>query len=347
MLDATRLLYPAAALAFALSLLVWTQARTRQGRRLGLLLFAEAATSLLTAMLSSDDGRMHQASIAAFAAVVPMSTMAYLWFLGTVRSPWSAICRGRAMIVWGAACSLWFVVALTSPELFAPDRPGRATMQLAGMALFLFGLVLAIDQYRRATPSTRRADGWFLAGFGVRDSAWAIALPIFAFTPHTSRIDDAAIVYLAVSLMVFHLLIAYAILRANLFDIDLKIKFGLSRTTVAAIIAVAALVGSEAIERLLGVDQLLPAVLIGAAMSLVTRPLIRLGDRLADSAMPGVRDTPDYRARRTQEVYQAAWEQAIHDGIVTDAERDSLAALADSLGLSAGQARAIENAVGN
>jgi hypothetical protein len=60
--------------------------------------------------------------------------------------------------------------------------------------------------------------------------------------------------------------------------------------------------------------------------------------------MPRVHDTAEYRTVRKREVYRAATESAIRDGVVTEAERDVLATLADELGLTAGEARAIERA---
>lgn len=71
-------------------------------------------------------------------------------------------------------------------------------------------------------------------------------------------------------------------------------------------------------------------------------PLQRLGDRVAETALPGVRDTAEYRTVRKREVYRAAAESAMADGAMSGKERDVLATLADQLGLSAREALDIE-----
>lgn len=95
------------------------------------------------------------------------------------------------------------------------------------------------------------------------------------------------------------------------------------------------LVISEGVERVMGVNQLLPAVGTAAAISLIFRPLQRLGAETADRLMPGVRDDDDYRSVRKQQVYEAALAAAIRDGRLGEREREALATLAQELGMTA------------
>jgi hypothetical protein len=72
------------------------------------------------------------------------------------------------------------------------------------------------------------------------------------------------------------------------------------------------------------------------------RPLDRLATRVADSAMPAVQESEEYKLVRKQAVYRAAVESVLEDGEVTHKERRVLATLADELGLSAREALDLE-----
>ena len=74
-------------------------------------------------------------------------------------------------------------------------------------------------------------------------------------------------------------------------------------------------------------------------------PLQRLGERVANAALPHVEDTAAYRDNRARELYAAAWEAAMKDGTVTHKERDVLATLQEKLGLKPTEALAIERGV--
>ncbi|HLE97817.1 MAG TPA: hypothetical protein VI997_10640, partial [Candidatus Thermoplasmatota archaeon] len=89
------------------------------------------------------------------------------------------------------------------------------------------------------------------------------------------------------------------------------------------------------------------AVVGGVAVGLLlfaVRPIERAADRLADTAMPRVQDTDEYRTVRKREVYRAAVESALQDGIITEMERDVLATLQHELGIPAPEALRIERA---
>ena len=61
--------------------------------------------------------------------------------------------------------------------------------------------------------------------------------------------------------------------------------------------------------------------------------------------MPGVDPTPTYVDRRKSDVYAAAFEAAIGDGIVTEGERAILGSLVEQLEISTDDAQMIEASV--
>jgi uncharacterized membrane protein YebE (DUF533 family) len=141
------------------------------------------------------------------------------------------------------------------------------------------------------------------------------------------------------------LILGYAILRQQLLGIELKLKWTLRRGALAAIILAAFFVVSQLVQTFVGgfVPGLAGAAVAGLLLFAIT-PLQRFADRLADKAMPGVADTKEYRTVRKREVYRAAVESAMEDGVITAKERGVLATLADQLGLGAKEAHDVEKA---
>lgn len=99
--------------------------------------------------------------------------------------------------------------------------------------------------------------------------------------------------------------------------IDLKVKFSLKQSTVAAFFAVAFFVGSKVLERSVPVDGLILGLLVSGGIVLVLRPIQRFAEGLSTRPMGGVRDTPEYRRERKHPVYRAAIEGAMEDGVVS------------------------------
>ncbi|HVM45332.1 MAG TPA: hypothetical protein VM582_05300 [Candidatus Thermoplasmatota archaeon] len=83
-------------------------------------------------------------------------------------------------------------------------------------------------------------------------------------------------------------------------------------------------------------------IMAAGALLFALAPLQRVAERVADAAMPRVKETDESRMVRKREVYRAAVESALHDGVVTAREH---VPLAHQLGLSAGDARALEGEV--
>ena len=139
-------------------------------------------------------------------------------------------------------------------------------------------------------------------------------------------------------------LVVYGILRYSLFDIDLKLKASIRRSTVAAaFVAVYFLVsevGTVWFADVSGSDYW--GIAAAALLLLVLHPIQSLAERLADGLMPGAGPLselePDARAAFYREHVDLMW----MDGHLSPKDRIVLANLRARLGLDPNVAEAIE-----
>ena len=136
---------------------------------------------------------------------------------------------------------------------------------------------------------------------------------------------------------------AYAFLRSQLFNIDLKVKFALQQSAVGTLIIGGFIVGSEVLESLVPVSGTVLNIIVAIAILVMLRPMQRLALRMTDRLMHSVQNTPEYLDLRRLEVYRATLEGAVEDALVTDGERRILDNLRDKLGISSTEAVALEN----
>jgi len=137
-------------------------------------------------------------------------------------------------------------------------------------------------------------------------------------------------------------LIAYGILRTQLFDIDLRIRWTIKQSTLAGVIVAIIYVVSEGADRLLSSELGNVAGLLAAAVVMFfLAPLQRFAEGVASAAMPNTRNTPEYTAFRKLQVYEAALAEALPGG-VSDKERAMLDRLRETLGVSAIDAETLE-----
>src|SRR5207245_833672 len=138
-------------------------------------------------------------------------------------------------------------------------------------------------------------------------------------------------------------LLAYGILQTHLFDIDMKIKLGISRGTVATLgiigVIVAAKIAELYLSRTLGY---IAGGVVAGTMVVYALRLLKVGDRVANAAMPKVQPTSEYLAFKKLEVYRAAVESALETGGITTKERASLDRLCGKLNLASPDAAAVE-----
>jgi hypothetical protein len=214
-------------------------------------------------------------------------------------------------------------------------------------ASFLFALFASLHALRGAPPGLARARALaFVTGFGLRDLAWAGFYGWFAVLAARGdvwgEVPNWYLIYPLGSLLSVPL-IAYGILKTHLFDIDLRVKWTLQRSTLAAAFVAIVYLVSEGADRFFSAELGSAAgLLIGAGVVFFLAPLQRFAERVANAAMPSTQDTPAYAAFKKLQVYEAALAEALAGGGVSERERAMLARLRESLGIAAADAEALE-----
>ncbi len=134
------------------------------------------------------------------------------------------------------------------------------------------------------------------------------------------------------------LLLAYAILRHELLDLDVKVRWTVSKTTVAGVFVVVFFIVSEGaalvFSDLAGNEWL--GIVAAGALLFVLAPLQRLGDGIAARAVP---------ASDVEETYRVAVAKFLADDQITREEEGHLARLAARLGIDAERAFEIQEKV--
>lgn len=246
-----------------------------------------------------------------------------------------------------AAATLW---TLTN---FAPPRFGEAILYLAMASVFLFALAASVNAWYVSTGAARTRAKIFAMAFGFRDICWtfvysAALLPIW-FPDYVSKQtlnepfwDLHSLVYICGTLVAVPL-IAYGILRTQLFDIDLRIRWTIKQTTVAAAILSVVFLVSEGASMFLSAELgNVVGLLAAAVVMFFLAPLQRFAERVASTAMPNTENTPEYAAFRKMQVYETAVAEAREGGGISAKERSLLNTLRESLGISECDAAAIE-----
>ncbi|MDX1460989.1 MAG: hypothetical protein R3348_08025 [Xanthomonadales bacterium] len=227
---------------------------------------------------------------------------------------------------------------------------GITVLYISVTLLFLFALIASINAWRNAKSGIAKTRaGLFAVAFGVRDLFWCFTYGASfwmsatgTFSPENPLFWNVKIVY-ALGTVFAVPLIAYGILRAHLFDIDLMVRWTITQSTLAALIVAFIFLVSEGVSTFLSAELGTVAGLFAAAVVMFfLTPLQQFAERVASSAMPNTKNTPEYIAFRKMQVYEAALVDAMKEGGISAKERALLGHLRDSLGISLADAEAIE-----
>jgi hypothetical protein len=250
------------------------------------------------------------------------------------------------LAIIGLVLALSTVVTATLWE----SHVGSAALYIAVMLLFVIALIASIDAYRKAKPGLAKTRaGVFASAFGIRDACWGFTYGA-SFWMITTGMMDPSFVMFWITKVIYALgtlfavpLIAYGVLRAHLFDIDLRIRWTIKQSTLAALIVAIVFLISEGVSTFLSAEFGTVAGLFAAAVVIFfLTPLQQFAERIASSAMPNTKNTPEYLAFRKMQVYEVALVDALSEGGISDKERLLLGHLRDSLGITAADAQAIE-----
>lgn len=233
---------------------------------------------------------------------------------------------------------------------------GSSAIYVAMMVLFIFALVASLDAWRSAPDrgNARVRARAFAIAFGLRDICWGFVYGASFYMVYTQSFSIESDLFwivkavYALGTLLAVPLIAYGILRAHLFDIDLRIKWTIKQSTVAALIISFVFLVSEGASTFLA-DELGPVMGLLAAAVLIffLTPLQQFAERVAARAMPGTENTPEYIAFRKMQVYENALIEALAEEGISPKERALLNHLRNSLEISEADAKAIEADVAN
>jgi len=243
----------------------------------------------------------------------------------------------------GVSVALVFLVMLT------PLQIGGALLYVALLLVFGFALVASLQAWRAASGAARTKALVFVLAFGFRDVCWGFVYGIAGWELWTGTYTYVAepvqlryFFYMLGTLVAVPLL-TYGILRNQLFDIDLRIRWTIKQSTLAAAILSIIFLVSEAASQFLSAELgNILGLLAAAVVMFFLAPLQRFAERVASAAMPKTQNTPAYVAYRKMQVYEAAVTEAQQDGGISPKERALLARLRDSLGITESDAIAIE-----
>jgi hypothetical protein len=289
-------------------------------------------------------GTLHFLSDAGMIALYPPFLAAAL---GTALTRPFADKKPRIALAFiGVAVALGAVVGMA----LGGSTTGAAVLYIMVTLLFLFALIASLDAWRRANPGIARTRaGLFAVAFGIRDLFWCFVYAASFWMAATGRFSPehalfwvTKVIYALGTLFAVPL-IAYGILRAHLFDIDLRIRWTIKQSTLAGLIVAIIFLISEGVSTFLSAELGTMAGLFAAAVVMFfLTPLQRFADRVASSAMPNTKNTPEYVAFRKMQVYEAALVDALNEGGISNKERTLLGHLRESLGISEADAAAIE-----
>ncbi len=273
----------------------------------------------------------------------------YLAFIGvTVRSPLTRPLRAPkvrwVLLVSGLMLAAWMFTKdeaeLTAmvPALY----PAICIALTWGFASAIHAWMIARDEASRARARA------FTMAFGIRDVIWVVTFTISTaivlnILPDGGLIGSANAFAYALAVILYVPLVAYGMLRTQLFDIDLRLKRTIKRSTVAAAFVAAYFLVSETAATFLS-NQLgtVLGLVCTAALVFFLEPIQRAAQRFSDAAMPNTQATPEYETYRKLQVYEAALHTALENGEISSRERQVLNTLIQSMGIDAHAAAALE-----
>jgi hypothetical protein len=252
--------------------------------------------------------------------------------------------RVRAGLAIGTA-------VLVLPVIFSPSLINTTLLYATVTLLFIYALVCSLHAWRTASRGlARQRAGIFALAFGLRDLGWCVAYGISAFLMWSGQdlVETPPMAWVAKTIYALGTLfaiplIAYGILRSQLFGIDLKIRWTIKQSTLATIVVTFVFLVSEGADRFLSAELgNITGLLAAAVVVFFLAPLQRIAEGVASKAMPNTSNTPEYAAFRKMQVYEEAVCDAHQEGGISAKERALLTRLRDSLGISESDAEAIE-----
>jgi hypothetical protein len=362
-------------LAFAMAAFVYFAAPGGQhaNRRLSFILLLEGcAVGAGSALIYSvDTPALARASQAVSITAVLVLPAAYFYFLGTIDSPlsrWINTRAGNAVAFLMGAGSLGAFFLFPENFLIGAEPVSYAGAKYDGiigswysrfgyvrLAVLLFSFLVALHAFLRATTAIgkRRAKAFAIA-FGIWDAARMItSFLFFTVFPRLAGDGDTiaatgtwtdffGVYAYPITLILFAPLLALGILRTQLFEIDLKIRFTINKGALASGALLIFFVTSQLIEQKFQNDFGWVGGILAGGLFFLLSPVQKATERLAEKVMPGARGVGEMSTKERNRLYQEQLEFAFSDGNVSKKERMLLEHLRNRLGVERSEAQKLE-----
>lgn len=260
--------------------------------------------------------------------------------------------RRRALLLAGVAWCFFplaFTLHLWIPDLMPP--PARTGLDIAVDVATLLIVALGIGS---ATTMLRDSDARVAAqarvglGLLVVPVATVAGLWLAAVTWPIPDVRPWMIAIMGGWFACTFAIMAYTLLRGDVFGMEHRLKVTFSRSVVASFFVAVFLVVSKLVENFVGAvfgtQWVVGAVVAGIFLFALT-PLQRLSDRLAGGLMPGARAPDEMAPKERLAAYREQAETAWSDGVMGVKERRMLDGARAALRLDLAQATAIEQEV--
>lgn len=361
-------------LAFAMAAFVYFAAPGGQSanRRLSFILLLEgcavgAGNAIIYVV---DQANFARAAQAVSITAVLLLPAAYLYFIATVDSPLGRFWNhqySQALLFVVAAISVGvffvrpreFLLGVDGPYWYADFDADLGPAYIAfgwfRLAILLYCFVVAIHAYQRATTKLGKARAKaFAIAFGIWDAVrlvstflFIVVVPRLAGNPNViatlgNPLDLVGVWLYPVTIFLFAPLLAYGVLRTQLLDIQIKLRFTINKGALGASSLLVFFIVAQMIESFLGNSLgILGGALAGGLFFLLS-PVQKAAERLAQRATPGARPVGDMTAKERVQLYQEQLEFAFADGNVSKKERMLLEHLRNRLGVQRDQAQRLE-----
>lgn len=220
----------------------------------------------------------------------------YLLFLGRLDAPVSRALRHpvarRAFLAALVAMPAWAVLGLAFVGLGSEgawwEPPYFTLNALAFIAACILGVVAGVGALRRAPPGSlererARAIAW---GFGLRDALIVLGLGLqLVANAGLAFLEPFSPAPLALATLVSVPILAHGVLRAQLFDAELRVRIRRG-TVAAAFVALYVVAAHGVVAALTPHVGLTLALSVAALLVLILVPLQSAGERLAQRAFP-------------------------------------------------------------
>lgn len=248
--------------------------------------------------------------------------------------------RRRAFVVvtLGFALNGLFDASLSAFALANGTGPTLVIVMSAG-ALVFYGLLVGrlVRYYRGPDKDLAQSARRFLLWL-----PWPVLTAMAAF-----RTEFGQIFFIATGIwrLAFPVFVSYALVRHQLFDIDVKIQRTVRRGLMVSPFAVAFFVGGETLESLLPFDSFVLGLAGAAAVTVALHPIQRAADRIAHTLIPGARPLSNLGTDERVAFYEEQVALALMDGSLREKERNLLDNLRQRLGIPDHEAQRAERRV--